>query len=615
MEIMSDATRIGTVVAGYRVESLLGRGGMSVVYLAEHVRLGRKVALKVLSPALSHDERFRERFMRESQRAAEIDHPNVVSIYDAGEVDEGDAHGLLYIAMRYVEGCDLKALVKRDGALSVGRTLFILEQAAAGLDAAHEHNLIHRDVKPGNILVSEPSDHVFLTDFGVVKHTGSRGLTETGLFVGTIDYAAPEQIEGLPLDSRTDVYALGCVLYECLTGKRPYDREAEVAVMHAHLVEDPPRVTDEKPDLPRGLDRVLAKAMAKSKEERFATCPEVIEAARAVVLARRPTGDVPVVVAPPAGDDSQPAVADAPVAEPPPAPATIKAAAPVAPASEAGVQTEPEPATGSPAAANSTVLAQPPAAPPPLIQAPGEPPAEPPQQPPAAPPGGTHPPGEPRRGRSPWVVPALAALAAAVVSGLAVFLLTMNDSSSDTVETVPPTGSTATGTTTAPSGLLTLQDVVEPALFKDCVVQKTPKAGATETAVCTPSQTVSNSTAPDSWEVSTYPNAAALAAAYEAERVAHHVTKSGGRCDGSSWGGNAAWSHNPTSAGAIRKPGGHRLCYFDGNDAVIVWTHEKFGQPNHVDTLAIARKGNLDHPGLFTWWRFWHHRAIGRTAA
>ena len=218
-----DNTRIGTEIAGYRIESLLGRGGMSVVYLAEHVRLGRKVALKLLAPMLSDDESFRERFQRESRRAAELDHPNVVPIFDAGEAD-----GQLFIAMRYIEGCDLKTLIRREGPLGVGRTLFILEQAADGLDAAHERNLIHRDVKPANILIAEPSEQVYLTDFGVVKHTASQGLTRTGFFIGTVDYAAPEQIEGLPVDARTDVYALGCVLYECLVGQgtvRPRRRD------------------------------------------------------------------------------------------------------------------------------------------------------------------------------------------------------------------------------------------------------------------------------------------------------------------------------------------------------------------------------------------------------
>jgi serine/threonine protein kinase len=290
---MSEATRIGAVLAGYRVESLLGRGGMSVVYLAEHVSLGRKVALKVMASPLAHDPSFRERFMRESQRAAGLDHPNVIPIYDAGEVDGGDADGLLYIAMRYVDGPDLRSLLRREGRLGVGRTLYMLEQVASALDAAHDNDLIHRDVKPSNILIAEPSEHVYLTDFGVAKQTSAPDLTRTGIFVGTIEYAAPEQIEGLTLDRRTDVYALGCVLYECLAGRPPFERDAEVAVMHAHLTSPPPRLTEVRPDLPKELDRVVARAMAKSRDERFATTPELVDAAHAV-LRRSSTTSHPV---------------------------------------------------------------------------------------------------------------------------------------------------------------------------------------------------------------------------------------------------------------------------------------------------------------------------------
>ena len=306
-----DATRIGTEFAGYRIEALLGRGGMSVVYLAEHVRLGRRVALKLLAPMLSDDDTYRDRFQRESRRAAELDHPNVVPIFDAGE-----AEGQLFIAMRYIEGCDLKVLIGRDGSLGMGRTLFILEQAADGLDAAHERNLIHRDVKPGNILIAEPSEHVYLTDFGVVKHTASRGLTRTGFFIGTVDYAAPEQIEGLPVDARTDVYALGCVLYECLVGKAPFDRDAEITVMHAHLIDAPPLLTAARPDLPKALNRVLASALAKSKDDRYDTCGQLIEAARVAALQRSTTSShVPGRAG--AGADADEAVLPAVAAEPP----------------------------------------------------------------------------------------------------------------------------------------------------------------------------------------------------------------------------------------------------------------------------------------------------------
>ena len=353
---IGDSTRIGTEIAGYRLESLLGRGGMSVVYLAEHVRLGRRVALKLLAPMLSNDETYRDRFQRESRRAAELDHPNVVPIFDAGEAD-----GQLFIAMRYIEGCDLKTLIGREGALGIGRTLFILEQAADGLDAAHDHDLIHRDVKPANILIAEPSEHVYLTDFGVVKHTASKGLTRTGFFIGTVDYAAPEQIEGLPVDARTDVYALGCVLYESLVGKAPFDREAEITVMHAHLIDAPPLLTASRPDLPKALNRVLASALAKSKDDRYDTCGQLIEAARLAALQRSTTTSYAGREAAGVAEAAPEIAADAEVPTPPSDPAlpAMPAAAaamatPEADSSEAGgimqVETPADPPAAQPPA-------------------------------------------------------------------------------------------------------------------------------------------------------------------------------------------------------------------------------------------------------------------------
>jgi len=230
--------RIDTDLAGYRIESLIGRGGMGAVYLAQHVRLGRKAALKVLIPELADDESFRERFIRESQMAAAFDHPNVIPIYDADEAD-----GVLYIAMRYVEGSDLKSLLAKDGRLSLERTLAIVEQTASALDAAHERGLVHRDVKPANVLIAQPGDRVYLTDFGVAKQTTASALTRTGYFLGTVDYAAPEQIESKPVTAATDVYALGCVAYECLAGAPPFVKDSAVAVIHSHLVEAPPSLT------------------------------------------------------------------------------------------------------------------------------------------------------------------------------------------------------------------------------------------------------------------------------------------------------------------------------------------------------------------------------------
>jgi serine/threonine protein kinase len=269
----------GTTFAGYRITGVIGRGGMSIVYEAEHLQLGRMLALKLLAPALAADDNFRERFIRESRIAASLDHPNIVQIYDAGE-----SGGLLYIAMRHVAGIDVRTLLERQGPLGLGQTLYLLEQVAGALDAAHERGLVHRDIKPANILVAQPSERAFLTDFGVAKDMAGRGLTKTGYFLGTFEYAAPEQIEGKPIDGRTDLYALGCVLYECLSGEAPFGAETEGSIIHAHLVEPPPKVTSKRPDLPAGLNVVIARAMAKAKEERYPSCGDLMNAVRAVAL-------------------------------------------------------------------------------------------------------------------------------------------------------------------------------------------------------------------------------------------------------------------------------------------------------------------------------------------
>ena len=219
---MAGDGRIGTLLAGYRIESLIGRGGMSVVYLAHHEGLERKAALKLLAPELAENEAFRQRFVRESRIAAGLDHPNVIPVYDAGEAD-----GLLFIAMRYVRGSDLKSLLAEHGPLDPADVVRVMDQLGAALDAAHEEGLVHRDVKPANILLSPATPptkvgHVYLADFGLTKKSLSgSGITRSGQFVGTIDYVAPEQIRSEPVDGRTDVSSMGGVLYECLTGEPP----------------------------------------------------------------------------------------------------------------------------------------------------------------------------------------------------------------------------------------------------------------------------------------------------------------------------------------------------------------------------------------------------------
>jgi hypothetical protein len=266
--------RIHTEIGGYRIVEAIGRGSTSVVYRAEHVRLGRTAAVKLLTSALGEAD-FRERFLRESKLAASLDHPSIVPVFDAGE-----ENGLLYIAMACVEGSDLRTLLVQEGRLPLRRALRIVGQIASALDAAHARGLVHRDVKPGNILVGG-DDRAFLSDFGVVKELATAGTTRTGSFIGTIAYCAPEQIEGKDVDARADQYALACVFYECLVGTSPFHRSSEVAVLNAHLHTPPPKLTKTAPDVPAGLEPVLAKALSKSPLDRYASCGEFVTAARA----------------------------------------------------------------------------------------------------------------------------------------------------------------------------------------------------------------------------------------------------------------------------------------------------------------------------------------------
>ncbi|HTN22745.1 MAG TPA: serine/threonine-protein kinase [Solirubrobacteraceae bacterium] len=341
--------RIGSELGGYRIEALIGRGGMGVVYRAEDLRLGRKVALKLLAPELAANEGFRERFERESRLAAAIDHPHIIPLYEAG-----DAEDLVFIVMRFVDGIDLKALLEREGPLPLGRALTIAGQVGGALDAAHERGLVHRDVKPANVLVAsgggggaDASDHCYLTDFGLTKDTSQdAGLTGTGQFVGTIAYVAPEQINGAEQGGATDQYALGCVLYECLTGHQPFERDNELDIMWAHLDDEPPAVTAHRPELPPAIDAALARALAKLPEERYASCAAMVAAVRAATSAETVVGRTVVSPAPkrpapiPAGETrltSQPAP-DGPAAPAgetrlsTPAPAAAAPAAPAAPA-------------------------------------------------------------------------------------------------------------------------------------------------------------------------------------------------------------------------------------------------------------------------------------------
>src|SRR5215469_4195542 len=255
---------------------------MAVVFRAHDERLDRQVALKILAPAFAADQAFRQRFIRESRAAAAVDDPHIIPVFEAGEAD-----GVLFIAMRYVRGGDVRSLLATSGPLPPTRVAEIVSQVSSALDAAHERGLVHRDVKPANMLLdSRPGsgrpDHVYLSDFGLSKGTlATTGLTSTGTFLGTVDYISPEQIEGKPVDGRADQYALACAAFELLTGAPPFRRDELMAVMYAQLSEPAPAVSSRRPGLPPAVDAVFAQALAKAPGDRWARCQEFAEALRA----------------------------------------------------------------------------------------------------------------------------------------------------------------------------------------------------------------------------------------------------------------------------------------------------------------------------------------------
>ena len=385
----------GTTLAGYRIDGVLGQGGMGTVYEANQLSLDRVVALKLLAAHLSDDIQFRERFRREGQIQARLEHPHIVTVYEAGETEHG-----LFIAMRLVRGRTLKDLVNARE-LDVDRTLKILAPVAEALDEAHGIGLIHRDIKPQNVLVGR-SDHSFLADFGLTKGTTETSLTKTGHFVGTWDYIPPEQINGLRATAASDIYSLTAVLYECLTGQVPYPKPAEAAVLYAHVSDPPPRPTAHKPELPARLDEIVARGMAKEPAERHSSAGELIEEVRGAFAA------APPVV--------EPEPLDVTRARPvPPAPGELTAPAPTA----RPVRTPPRPAPG------------------PVIEPPARP-AQPARRPPPA-------------RRSPAALPALAVggLLAVIVAG---FLIGRGSSGDDPTADGGPAVSAGDLTVHAPAG-------------------------------------------------------------------------------------------------------------------------------------------------------------------
>jgi serine/threonine-protein kinase len=255
----------GSTIAGCEIETVVGSGGMGVLYRARQLKLNRPVALKLVEPDVASEPLVRERLRREARTVAALDHPNVVPLYEAGEDD-----GTVYIVSRWIDGMELGELIRRDGPLEPRRAARIAAQIAAALEVAHEKGLIHRDVKPSNVIVTPSDDHVYITDFGLTKRADSlSGFTAAGQMLGTIDYVAPEQIEGGEAGAHGDVYGLACVLYETLTGAAPFATESGgMAKMWAHLNAEPPSVREQRPDVPPALDELIRSGLAKRPGER-----------------------------------------------------------------------------------------------------------------------------------------------------------------------------------------------------------------------------------------------------------------------------------------------------------------------------------------------------------
>jgi serine/threonine-protein kinase len=397
---MPELPLVGQEFAGYRIRSVIGRGGMSVVYQADNLRLGSTVALKVLSADLSTNDLFRTRFLEESRIAASLNHPNVIPIYDMGPHED-----LLYIVMRYVAGTDMRALLKKkDGPLSPADSVFLVSQAARALDAAHRKGLVHRDVKPGNFLIErggdDDPDHLYLSDFGITKYALSRsGLTPTGEFLGTIDYVAPEQIQAIEVDGRADQYSLGCVLYECLTGRLPFQKDRDAAIIWAHVEEMPPMPSEVRPELPASIDAVMARVMAKKASDRYPTCREFMDAANAALgspVAR--TGTV----------SREPDVLRSP---------TVSAIYPgTSAAAPAAQESEPADRSATEVLRRPAMAARPSAA----RESGGDQAAPPPPVPPAPSPGGPASPPRSHRGR--WIGAIAAALVLIIGAGIGIYV-------------------------------------------------------------------------------------------------------------------------------------------------------------------------------------------------
>lgn len=580
---MATMPLVGDELAGYRLVAVLERGGMSVVYQAEHPRLGSVVALKVLAPELAADDLFRTRFLQESRIAASLNHPNVIPIFDTG------SHGdLLYIAMRYV-GTNLRGVLRVRHHLLPSQALLIVEQTARALDHAHRHGLVHRDVKPANILIErgpdeDDPDHVYLADFGISKHALSRsGLTPTGQFLGTLDYVAPEQIQGRAVDGQADLYSLGCVLYETLTGRVPFVKDVDAAVLWAHVEEPAPPPSRLREELPPEIDDVLARALAKEPAERYSSCREMVRAAR--VAFDHPDLER-VTVLPPKTVPAPPSV-PRPRSAPEPAPRGVHAGSADAGAPVATGNAEPPFPTPRPAGDGQP------------------PPMPPPQAPPA-----TEGPGR-RRGTP---VVAGAAVAALVVAG-GVWLGLRQASSSPTAGgAAPPAAAASMGPSMRPS----MSQSASP-LSRAIMVANRATGGYLPAQSCTfHSDTHATCDHPrfavSTVNLQTFGSLASLYSAYVTRVKA--VSDGGyrqnvGACSTRSTSGESSWNHNyqhPKGFSLAQLRAGHltddqaagRLfCTVTNGQLYVLWTDN--------NGMLLGELTGFPHVDAYKWWRHVHH--------
>jgi Protein kinase domain len=565
---MSSLVEVGTEFAGYWVRSVIARGDVSVVYRADNPEFGDVIALKVLAPELCADQAFHARFALESRIAASLRHPNVIPIYDIGRC--GD---LLYIAMRYVAGVDLRTVLKTHGVISTAQALSLIGQAGRALDAAHRHGLVHRHVKPANILIERGADeddanHVYLTDFGITTHALTRnGPTATGPHVGANDYIAPEQLDGRTVDGRADVYSLGCVLYESLTGRVPFFKDLQEGVISAHGEGTLTPPTAVRAELPHPIDEVIGRALAKDPEDRYATCRELLAAARTAF-------DSPAIGH--NGTATAKSVSSGP--------ATVLAGIPVPPA---------RPVRGTPAGASAPWLA------PPVTGTPDAPGAG-----AESPPAGRVPGARQRRGRRRLTVVAVAVLGLAT-AGIIAWLVSRDGGSS------PPARTHAAAPAHRDAPLMNAVRVLDNSPeTKGMLSPSTCVAHGMAELVCThPAPAASTVT------LRTFPSLEALYAAYVANAKSlafdHRFRNNFGDCLPRTTNGEVSWNHDfrhprgyslaDARAGMLNdnQAAGRVYCTFAQSQFHIVWTMD--------DGRLLATVSGAPHKETWRWWRQVHH--------